>query len=145
MPARRITWRSRSTPNSCSPPCGCGCTGESGISTSKAEEREPRGRRRTGQYSAGRRPAREAARLRGDPRRTRGEPYQGRVGERGTRTPSQKRGRGRPDRRLHARTRWVRAGGDDPRAPEVSEDRRSEEHTSELQSPYVISYAVSCL
>src|SRR6266568_2705401 len=25
MPAPRITWQSRSTPNSCSPPCGCGC------------------------------------------------------------------------------------------------------------------------
>src|SRR3954468_24724996 len=30
MPARPITWPSRSTPSSCSPRCGCGCTAEPG-------------------------------------------------------------------------------------------------------------------
>src|ERR1051325_11637263 len=29
--------------------------------------------------------------------------------------------------------------------PRIAIDQRSEEHTSELQSPYVISYAVFCL
>src|SRR3546814_2744937 len=49
--------------------------------------------------------------------------------------------------KLHARRTHFQIGGDclAPRDSARDEDRRSEEHTSELQSLMRISYAVSCL
>ena len=69
-----------------------------------------------GQHPAGRRPAGEAAELRGDPLRAWGEPDQGELGERGAAASAEARDRRRADRRLHAGPRRLRAGGDDPRA-----------------------------
>src|ERR1700730_6939059 len=43
MPARRTTWRSRSTPSSCSPPCGCGCTGSEAQQRGKYRKESPVG------------------------------------------------------------------------------------------------------
>src|ERR1051325_4455524 len=52
---------------------------------------------------------------------------------------------------MQAGKKWealMMQGPDDPLAKKIlaaGEPSRSEEHTSELQSPYVISYAVFCL
>ena len=62
--------------------CGCGCTGE---------PRAPRERARQGQHPAGRRPAGQAAELRGDPGRAGREPHPGRLGERGADAPPEER------------------------------------------------------
>ena len=78
---------------------------------------------RQGQHPAGRRPAGQAAELRGHPRGARREPDQGRVRPGSARAPAQERDRRRPDRRLHAGARRLPAGGDDPRASALPEDR----------------------
>ena len=76
-----------------------------------------------GQHPAGRRSAGQAAELRGDPGRAGREPDQGQLGPRGARAPAQDRHRRRLDGRLHARAGRLRAGGDDPRASALPEDR----------------------
>ena len=80
----------------------------------------------TGQHPAGRRPAGEAADLRGDPRRARREPRSRRAPAReALEQLLQARHRRRPDGRQHAGARRLRARGDDPPAPALPEDARS--------------------
>src|SRR5262249_12217596 len=76
----------------------------------------PRDRRReaSGQHPAGRRSAGQAPQLRDHPRRPRGEPDPGQLGEGSPRAPVEDRHRGGAGRRLHARAGRLRAGGDDP-------------------------------
>jgi len=60
-------------------------------------------------------------------------------------------GDGAKNRKVFQIYRWEPDSGNNPRMDtyEIDLDKcgpmRSEEHTSELQSPYVISYAVFCL
>src|SRR3546814_1356684 len=57
----------------------------------------------------------------------------------------QRRRRREPVARRFLRARRLRLGGNQPGARLRTGDRRSEEHTSELQSLMRISYAVFCL
>ena len=77
---------------------------------------------RSGQYSAGRRPAVEAPHVRDHSGRAWREPPESQLRERGARVSASQRGRGGPGGRLHAGSRRVRAGVDDPAAPAIPAD-----------------------
>ena len=79
---------------------------------------------REGQHPAGRRPAGQAAELRGRSCSELGENLiKASVRPRGARAAAEDRGRGHPGRRLHARAGRLRARRDDPRASALPEDR----------------------